>query len=95
MNDYPAVSPDLKAIEPVWSWMNRFIQQRHPNSQQHLEELVADAWNAIPRRAIRGYINNIQNVCQRIILNQGWNSSGRYTISQRKNVFVIIQRFHE
>ncbi|CAF5076180.1 unnamed protein product, partial [Rotaria sp. Silwood1] len=33
MDNFPAVSPDLNAIESVWSWMNRYIQRNHPNSQ--------------------------------------------------------------
>jgi transposase len=74
MDDYPAVSPDLNAIEYVWSWMNRFVQRCRLNSQQHLEELVATTWDAIPRYIIRGYITKIQNVCQQIIANHGWDN---------------------
>ncbi len=55
--------------------MNRFVQQRRPHSQLHLEELVAEAWAAIPRRIIRGYIDNVHNVCQEIIQNHSWGNS--------------------
>ncbi|CAF1531616.1 unnamed protein product, partial [Rotaria sordida] len=55
--------------------MNRFVQQRRPHSQAHLEQLVIDAWNQIPRRVIRGYIDHIDNVYHQIIANQGWASS--------------------
>ncbi|CAF2716037.1 unnamed protein product [Rotaria sp. Silwood2] len=62
MDNYPAVSPDLNAVESVWSWMNRHVQRNHPNSQQRLERLVEQAWNTIPQDVIRGYINNISNI---------------------------------
>ena len=76
LDEYPAASPDLNAIELVWSWMNRYVQRRHPNSQQHLEQQVMDAWNQIPRCVIRGFIDRIRDVCNEIIANQGWGSWG-------------------
>jgi len=76
MGNYPAASPDLNAVESVWAWMNRYIQRHHPNSQRSLERLVRRAWNAIPQTVIQGYINNIRNICNQIIDNNGWESSG-------------------
>jgi len=76
MDNFPAVSPDLNAIESVWAWMNRYIQRNHPDSQQHLKMLVQQAWNLIPQDVIRGYINNVPVICQQIISNNGWNSMG-------------------
>ncbi|CAF2818064.1 unnamed protein product [Rotaria sp. Silwood2] len=70
LDEYPAASPDLNAIESVWSWMNSYIQRRHPDSQQRLEQLVTDAWNQIPRSIIRDYIDHIQDICYQIIANQ-------------------------
>ncbi|CAF4723408.1 unnamed protein product, partial [Rotaria sp. Silwood2] len=52
--------------------MNYFVQRRHSNSQQRLEQLVIDAWSQIPQSAIRGYIDYIQHVCHQVIANQGW-----------------------
>ncbi|CAF4746144.1 unnamed protein product, partial [Rotaria sp. Silwood2] len=73
--EYPSASPDLNAIELVWSWMNHFVQQRRPSSQQHVEQLVIDAWDQIPRSVIRNYIDHIQVICHQVIANQGWESS--------------------
>jgi hypothetical protein len=53
MGNYPAVSPDLNAVESVWSCMNRYVQRNHPNSQQRLERLIQQAWDAIPQNVIR------------------------------------------
>ena len=77
LDDYPPVSPDINAIESIWSWMNRYVQHRFPRSQKHLEELVAAAWEEIPQGVIRGYIKNVRNVCERIVANHGWESSRR------------------
>ncbi len=76
MDNYPAVSLDINAVESVWSWMNRYIQRKHPRSQQRFERLVEQAWNAIPQNVIRGYINNTSNIGNQIIANNGWESTG-------------------
>ncbi|CAF1550923.1 unnamed protein product [Adineta ricciae] len=76
MDDFPSVSPDLNAVESVSSWLNKYVQSRHPNSQRHLERLVQRAWNAIPQVVIRGYIRHIPDICNQIIANNGWQSIG-------------------
>ncbi|CAF3446613.1 unnamed protein product [Rotaria socialis] len=76
MDTYPPVSPDLNVVESVWSWMNRYVQRNHPHSQQHLERLVEQAWDAIPQNALSGYINHISTICNLIISNNGWESIG-------------------
>ncbi|CAF2434353.1 unnamed protein product [Rotaria sp. Silwood2] len=75
-DEYPAASSDVNVIELLWSWMNHFVQQRRPSSQQHLEQLVIDAWNQIPRCVIHVYIDHIQDICYQVIVNQGWETSG-------------------
>ena len=72
MNNYPPTSPDLKPIESVWTWMNRYVQRNHPNFQQRLKRLVEQTWNVRPQNTIRGYINNILNICTQILANNGW-----------------------
>jgi hypothetical protein len=76
MDNYPPVSPDLNAVESVWSWMNRYIQRNHPNSQERLELLFEQAWDVMPQNVIRGYIDNMSNICNQIIGNDGWDSIG-------------------
>jgi transposase len=76
MDTYPPVSPDLNAVESVWSWMNRYVQRNRPNSQERLELLVEQAWDVMPQNVIRGYIDHMSNICNQIIDNDGWNSIG-------------------
>ncbi|CAF4070957.1 unnamed protein product, partial [Rotaria magnacalcarata] len=72
MDTYPPVSPDLNVVESVWSRMNRYVQRNHPRSQQHLERLVKQTWDAIRQNAIREYINHISTISNLIISNDGW-----------------------
>ena len=76
MDDYPPSSPDLDATESVWTWINRYEQRNHPNSQQRLKRLVEQAWNVIPQNVIRAYINNIANICPQILANNACQSTG-------------------
>ena len=75
MNDYPPASPDLNAIESVWTWMNRYVERNHPNSQQRLKRLVEQSWNVILQNIVRGYVNNRPNICTQILANNGWQST--------------------
>ena len=52
--------------------MNRYVQRNHPNSQQRLKRFDEPTWNVIPQNVIRGYINNIPNICTQILANNGW-----------------------
>ena len=47
IDTYPSASPDLNAVESVLVWMNNSVQRRHLDSQQRLEMLVRQAWEAI------------------------------------------------
>ncbi len=49
IDNYPPISSDLNAIESVCVWVNKYIQRNGPNSQQHLERLVQQAWNRMPK----------------------------------------------
>ena len=56
--------------------MNNYVQRRHPDSEQRLEMLVRQDWEAIPQHVIQGYIRNIHNICNQIVENDSWDSRG-------------------
>ena len=56
--------------------MKWYVERNHPNSQQRLKRLGEQAWNAIPPNIIRGYINNITNICSQIPANNACQSIG-------------------
>ena len=74
-DDYSPASPDLNAIESVRTWMNQYVQKNRLNSQQRLKRLDEQTWNVISQSVIRGYINNIPNICTEILANNGWQGT--------------------
>ena len=73
MDDCPSVSPEVNAIESAWGWMNRYVQFRHPRSQQNSEKLFKEAWQRISITVIQCYIPHIHTIVQQIINGQGWD----------------------
>ncbi|CAF1519695.1 unnamed protein product [Rotaria sordida] len=73
LDDYPSVSPELNAIEPVWGWMKHFIESRRPKTQKQLENLVLKAWQQIPISIIQRYIDHIRVIVHQIIVADGWD----------------------
>jgi transposase len=71
--NYPANSPELNAIEKVWSWMHLRVRQRHPTTQQQLERYVREAWTTIPQSTIQAYIRHQRTVVRAIIAARGGN----------------------
>jgi len=53
--------------------MKKFVQSRHPKSQQQLEDFVLEAWRQIPITVIQGYIKHIKTIVQKILLADGWD----------------------
>lgn len=73
MDDYPSVSPELNAIESVWGWMNKYVQSKQIKTQLQMERFVQEAWERIPIAVIRGYIDNISKITQKIFSVDGWD----------------------
>lgn len=70
-NDFPAKSPDLNAIEYVWSWMANYINQRRPSTAAQLRRLTREAWYAIPQETIRRYIDHVHHLMAAVIESGG------------------------
>ena len=71
IDDYPPWSPELNPIEHVWSWVHAFVCAKAPTDRKSLERAVLLAWQEIPEEVIMGYITNLRNVCQKIIVAEG------------------------
>lgn len=67
----PGNSPELNAIESVWSWMVNYIQARAPTTRVQLDNLIDEAWTAIPQTTIQAYIRHTRTVVHDIIVEQG------------------------
>jgi transposase len=70
-NNVPGNSPQLNAIEGVWGWMVNYIQHRGPQNRNQLDNLIDEAWAAIPQATIQAYINHTRTVISSIIDSQG------------------------
>ncbi|GFV24292.1 transposable element Tcb1 transposase [Trichonephila clavipes] len=74
--DWPAYSPDLIPIEPVWDMLDRRIAvlQPSPTYLPELRRTLLDEWCNIPQDQIYNLILSLPRLCKACIA-----SSGRYT----------------
>jgi len=70
-NNIPGNSPELNAIESVWGWMVNYITHRHPTTKAQLDNLIDEAWLAIPQSTIQSYIRHTRTVVHDIIVERG------------------------
>ena len=61
---WPAYSPDMSRIEPVWDALDRHVQQRVPVSAniQQLHTAIEEEWDNFPQATI-SLINSAKELC--------------------------------
>ncbi|GFT62446.1 transposable element Tcb2 transposase [Trichonephila clavipes] len=66
---WPACSPDLNPIEPVWDMLRRRIaaRPRHPATVRDLEIALLEEWNSIPQSLIDNLIASMANRCAAVL----------------------------
>ena len=74
IEDFPAKSPDLNAIEYVWGWMKHTVAAREPHDYETLEAAILAAWDDLPQTTIRHFIDHIKSVMEEIIAADGGQS---------------------
>ena len=67
MEDFPAKSPDLNAIEYVWGWVKHSVAAREPHNYETLQAAILAAWDELPQTTIRHFIDHINSVIEEII----------------------------
>ncbi|GFU02992.1 transposable element Tcb2 transposase [Trichonephila clavipes] len=71
--EWPACSPDLNPIEPVWDILRRRIaaRPRPPATLRDLEIALLEEWNSIPQSLIDNLIASMANRCAAVLAVRG------------------------
>ena len=59
LNNYPANSPDLNAIEHIWAYWKKRVQNRNPQTLEQLETYAYEEWDNIPLDIIHSIISSM------------------------------------
>ncbi|GFU86258.1 transposable element Tcb2 transposase [Trichonephila clavipes] len=75
--EWPACSPDLNPIEPVWDMLRRRIAARPkpPATVRDLEIALLEEWNSIPQSLIDIFIASMANRCAAVLAVRGDHTS--------------------
>jgi hypothetical protein len=69
---WPAQSPDLNPIETLWNDVEKAINRAKPSSIPKLEQLIYQAWAAIPVDRCQRLIDSMPHRCAAVIRNKGY-----------------------
>ena len=68
----PASSPDINAIENVWSTMKDFLQRKiKPKTKDQLVEGIKTYWETVTTEQCGKFIDHIHKVLPVVVLNNG------------------------
>jgi transposase len=73
--DFPAMSPDLNAIEKVWRWMENHINHKKFNTSEDYMSLIYEAWNECPQQIIDNFILHNYQAIKTVKKLKGGNDS--------------------
>jgi transposase len=74
LEDFPPYSPDLNAIEYVWSWVKKKVEEKAPQTTDEIKAAIIGAWRDLSAETMRGYIAHIPNVLRQVIAAKGGNT---------------------
>lgn len=71
--EWPAQSPDLNIIEPLWSTLEARIRSRFPppSSLKELEKALIDEWYKIPVETVRKLYDSIPRRVEAVLVADG------------------------
>ena len=77
--DWPAQSPDLNKIEPIWNYLNDSLEEYEFKGQSHetkdqVKVALVQEWNKIPLDLINRHCLELRNKLELVIQNKGNNN---------------------
>ena len=72
MMNWPAQSPDLNPIEILWGSLNRLTQDRNPQSEDELFEILKHAWNSMSDEYPHNLVESMPSRCKAVIQSKEW-----------------------
>lgn len=70
-NEWPSYSPDLNAIENIWSILKQNIAKRNPKTKASLIKFIKEEWCKIDDEIIKRTINTMKNRMELVIKENG------------------------
>ena len=72
--DWPAQSPDLNIIEPLWSYLKNRVSKCKPRNIEALWKCCEEQWAMIPDQEIKKLYESIPRRIQAVLRNKGLNT---------------------
>ncbi|GFW72288.1 transposable element Tcb2 transposase [Trichonephila clavipes] len=69
--EWPACSPDMNPIEPVWDALGRRVADHPPQTLQELETAFLEEWDRIPQLVINSLIDSMHQRCSTLLAVRG------------------------
>jgi tRNA A-37 threonylcarbamoyl transferase component Bud32 len=64
--DFPPYSPDLNAIEHVWVYLKKAVENLHPKTLEELQDAVHSGWEAIPEEYLEAIVHSMPRRLQQV-----------------------------
>ena len=74
LSDWPAQSPDLNIIEPLWSYLKARVESCRPSNIEALWKCCEEQWAMIPDQQIKNLYQSIQRRIQEVLRKKGLNT---------------------
>ena len=72
MEPWPAESPDLNVIEPLWNQMKGYIHKKEPKTKEDLIKYAQQFWQELVTVDLcRRYVGHLQGQMRKVVANAG------------------------